>query len=188
MVSAENLALQRPLSHQEKKKKPNSMTLRLELPPSEDSGLGTLVKFVADPVVWWELSRSWVTQADAHCWEASHCLHWLSESAQTSSSKTIFLQRRRPALAGWFFCWGAQIPTSERAPCNRSRWSGPGGKRRRPGGSSYTRSRSLPRTLPRTRNFTALPEPQNTFSRSCQRETIGEKFTARKEVETSKPR
>lgn len=80
----------------------------------------------------------------------------------------IFLQRRL-ALAGWFFCWGAQIPTSERAPCNRSRWSGPGRKRRRPGGSSYMRSRSLPRTLPRTRNFTALLEPRNTFSRGCQK-------------------
>lgn len=42
------------------------MTLRLELPTSEASGLETLVKFVADLVVWWELSRSWVTQADAH--------------------------------------------------------------------------------------------------------------------------
>lgn len=66
MVSAENLALQRPLSNRKKKKKPNSMTLRLELPTSEASGLETLVKFVADLVVWWELSRSWVTQADAH--------------------------------------------------------------------------------------------------------------------------
>lgn len=37
------------------------MTLRVELPTAEDSVLGTMVKFVADPVVWWELSRSWVT-------------------------------------------------------------------------------------------------------------------------------
>lgn len=68
-----------------KKKKSNSMTLRVELPTAEDSGLGTMVKFVADPVVWWELSRSWVThtQADLHSSEVSHCLHWLSESAQT---------------------------------------------------------------------------------------------------------
>lgn len=54
-------ALQRSVANLKKKKKSNSMTLRVELPTAEDSGLGTLVKFVADPVVWWELSRSWVT-------------------------------------------------------------------------------------------------------------------------------
>lgn len=59
------------------------MTLRAELLTAEDSGLGTLVKFVADPVVWWELSRSWVTRADTHSSETSYCPHWLSESAQT---------------------------------------------------------------------------------------------------------
>lgn len=52
-------ALRRSLANL--KKKSNSMTLRVELPTAEDSGLGTMVKFVADPVVWWELSRSWVT-------------------------------------------------------------------------------------------------------------------------------
>lgn len=60
MVSAENLVLQKPLSNREGEKKTNSTTLKLALPTSEDSGLGTLVKFVADPVVWWELSRSWL--------------------------------------------------------------------------------------------------------------------------------
>lgn len=48
------------------RKKSNSMTLRVELPTAEDSGLRTLVKFVADPVVWWELSRSWVTHTGRH--------------------------------------------------------------------------------------------------------------------------
>lgn len=42
------------------------MRLRVELPTAEDSGLRTLVKFVADPVVWWELSRSWVTHTGRH--------------------------------------------------------------------------------------------------------------------------
>lgn len=56
------------------------MTLGVELPTAEDSGLGTLVKFVAAPVVWWELSRSW---ADALSSEASHRLHRWGESAQT---------------------------------------------------------------------------------------------------------
>lgn len=30
------------------------MTLRVQLSTSEHSGLGMLVKFAADPVVWWE--------------------------------------------------------------------------------------------------------------------------------------
>lgn len=38
------------------------MTVRVQLSTSENSGLGMLVKFVADPVVWWELSSSLVTR------------------------------------------------------------------------------------------------------------------------------
>lgn len=38
------------------------MTLRAQLSTSENSGLGMLVKFVADPVVWWQLSSSRVTR------------------------------------------------------------------------------------------------------------------------------
>lgn len=38
------------------------MTLRVQLSTSEHSGLGMLVKFVADPVVWWQLSSSRVTR------------------------------------------------------------------------------------------------------------------------------
>lgn len=38
------------------------MTLGVQLSTAENSDLGMLVKFVADPVVWWELSSSRVTR------------------------------------------------------------------------------------------------------------------------------
>lgn len=62
MLNAENSAFQTFLANlKKKKKKSKSMILRVQLSRSENSGLGMLVKFVADPVVWWELSCSRVT-------------------------------------------------------------------------------------------------------------------------------
>lgn len=48
-----------------KKKKSKSMIFRVQLSTFENSGLGMLVKFVADPVVWWEVSCSGVRRTQA---------------------------------------------------------------------------------------------------------------------------
>lgn len=61
MLSSENSAFQRK-ANLKKKKKSKSMTLGVQLSTAENSDLGMLVKFVADPVVWWELSSSRVTR------------------------------------------------------------------------------------------------------------------------------
>lgn len=64
MLSSENQALSKKKLIL-KKKKSKSMTLRVQLSTSENSGLGMLVKFVADPVVWWEVSCSGVRRTQA---------------------------------------------------------------------------------------------------------------------------
>ena len=64
MFSSENYAFQRK-ANLKKKKNSKSMTLRVQLSTAENAGLGMLVKFVADPVVWWESSRGRVTRTQA---------------------------------------------------------------------------------------------------------------------------
>lgn len=61
MLSSENSAFQRK-ANLKKKKMSKSITLRAQLSRYENSGLGMLVKFVADPVVWWQLRSSRVTR------------------------------------------------------------------------------------------------------------------------------
>lgn len=57
------------------------MTLRVQLSTSENSGLGMLVKFVADPVVWWELRSSRVTRTQARTLRkpAAVYIDWVSQ-------------------------------------------------------------------------------------------------------------
>lgn len=66
MLSAENSAFQISSANlnnnNNNKKQAQSMTVRvLQLSTSANSRLGMLVKFVAGPVVWWELSSRGVT-------------------------------------------------------------------------------------------------------------------------------
>lgn len=82
MLSSENPAFQKEANlKKKKKKKPKSMTLRVQLSTSENSGLGMLVKFVADPVVWWELRSSRVTRTQARTLRkpAAVYIDWVSQ-------------------------------------------------------------------------------------------------------------
>ena len=65
MLSSENSSFIKEKADLKKKKKSKSMTLWVQLSTSENSGLGMLVKFVADPVVWWEVSCSRVRRTQA---------------------------------------------------------------------------------------------------------------------------
>lgn len=97
------------------------MTVRVQLSTSENSGLGMLVKFVADPVV----GGSWAaaeSHARRHALFPKPATVYIDSVSQPDlgSSETIFLQRR--LSAGWL---NARTRLYLRSPRNRSRWSGP---------------------------------------------------------------
>lgn len=125
------------------------MIFRVQLSTSENSGLGMLVKFVADPVVWWEVSCSGVRRTQARTLREPAAVYIDSgESAPTWAVARRASSNVAPAPAGW----SARTRQFTHTPRNRSRWSGPwrerlrSADRNRRGGSSYTSTHTLPRT------------------------------------------
>lgn len=153
------------------------MTLGVQLSTAENSDLGMLVKFVADPVVWWELSSSRVTRTQTRTLpKASHCLHRLGESARLRRSSNV------APSAGGLNAGSRQCP---RSPRNRSRWSGPWEEAPQRRWKQNPRLELPTHTLPRTLQLRGSPQSRAHFLLQLSKETTGEKFTARREVEPS---
>lgn len=152
------------------------MTLRVQLSTSENSGLGMLVKFVADPVV----GGSWAAAG-------SHARRHALFRSQPLSTPTRWVSPTR-AVARWSSSNVAPAPaawTPGRASTYDHRVTAAGGAglesglrgagRNRRGGSSHTRSHTPTHTGHAHATSRARLEARHTFSCSCQRKRPGEK-------------
>lgn len=119
--------------------------------------------------------------------EASHCLHWLSESAQTLAVARRFSSNvARRWLAG-FSAGAHKYPRASEHRVTAAGGAGPGGSATDQE-APVTRARAHSHAPCHAHQLHGSPGTPEHFLPQLSKETIGEKFTARREVETSKLR
>lgn len=161
------------------------MTLRVQLSTSENSGLGMLVKFVADPVVWWEVSCSRVRRTQARTLRKPAAVYIDSgESAPTWAVARRASFNVAPAPAGW------TARTRQFTHTHRGTAAGGAGPGEKRSAAQISTDGAARVTQARTPCHAHAPLHHSPRSPAhslplLSKDTTGEKFTPSKEMEPS---